>query len=561
MFLMVLVSLLNFVRANSTQSGFVYREGSKLCLDGKPFHFLGVNRYDLADTYPLYGNNTTPSWPPNDLDWFFNQVSGMGITGLRFWVYKNTSLDIVDSILDHAANFSIKCVITLSDQWDSCPWTNNFGFKYSDWYQTGYLYGYEIEEGGCAPPTFPVYIDWVRIVVSRYVNHTAVMMWQMMNEGECVDVNNSCDALSFYQWAENISAEIRSIDKNHLINIGTSGTGQCGAQGNQYATLYNISTVDLLEAHDYGYPELALPNGQYQNSSLGGGLYLQDKNYVWWSPGSAEAGIIGNWTQWFSGMINTSAIAPFHAFGLSFWTGGWNTVGSFFIDNVIIGSTIYSFEDGTTEGWTFNGCVTNISASTEVALVGLYSLKVTINCTENGGGAVHVTPPSTSKPGDNVSLGLYVSLGFPPIPTIASDLLEASPLVEKPFFIGESGIMSNCNGTGCYTREERAVLMKAKIDAVFENNGAGYLIWSYCYWNGPLAVWDFNVEDPLYMVLKNKSQELWAQDQAGSCSTGPYSTTSYSTTLTSLNVSIRTPLSFGLTFSVSLIAYLFSFYF
>jgi hypothetical protein len=515
-------------------SGFVYSQDGQLCLEGKPFHFIGVNRYDLCGE-----DGTSLSWPEEDLDWFFNQVSGMGITGLRFWVFKSTSFTLIDRVLDRADNYSIKCVLTLSDQWGSCPWTNGFGYKYSDFYETGYLEGYEISEGGCAPPYYPTYYEWVTEVVSRYANNTAVLMWQMMNEGECEFRNNTgvCDFSAFYNWAVNVSSLIRSLDENHLINIGTSGTGQCGARNEEYEIIYSIPTVDILEAHDYGYPTLPLPNGQNQNTSFGGGLFLQDHNWGWFGVGSSNSAVRGNWTSWFEGTIPQSAVTPFNRFGFSFWSGGWETVGTIYIDLVQIGPITYSFENGT-EGWSFDGCVTNVSSTSSFSFDGSYSLAIDLNCNQSEGGGIYVTISSFSiSPGDFTSLVMYVPLDFPPNPTISTDLLQTSPKIRKPFFLGECGIMSNCNTTDCYSRSERAALMQAKIDAIFNGGGFGFLIWSYCYWNGPLAVWDFNTEDPLYQVVKNKAEQLYLQDSQSIC--GSTSTSSTSSTFTTSSIATK----------------------
>ena len=44
---------------------------------------------------------------------------------------------------------------------------------------------------------------------------------------------------------------IKSIDPNHLVSLGTIGSGQCGTSGDYYKQLHAIPTIDLCEVHDY----------------------------------------------------------------------------------------------------------------------------------------------------------------------------------------------------------------------------------------------------------------------------------------------------------------------
>ena len=132
------------------------------------------------------------------------------------------------------------------------------GYKDETWYQTGYT---QPDPGGTVS-----YRDWVGEVVDRYKDDPTIMAWQLMNEAEVKPTigggcsTNAADILS--DFATDVSGLVRSIDADHLISLGTIGSGQCGAQEGDYETLHAISTIDMCEFHDYGDPS-AIPGDEF----------------------------------------------------------------------------------------------------------------------------------------------------------------------------------------------------------------------------------------------------------------------------------------------------------
>ncbi len=86
-----------------------------------------------------------------------------------------------------------------------------------------------------------------------------------------------------------------------------------------------------------------------------------------------------------------------------------------------------------------------------------------------------------------------------PLPSTLQDRINDSIALNKPLFIGESGISLNK-----YTQQQRADLFNQKMTAFFNHGGAAYLIWSY-RGNNPAAggEFDFTISDPLAQVMKN----------------------------------------------------------
>lgn len=137
----------------------------------------------------------------------------------------------------------------MENQWPDCT---KGGYKYASWYLSGYLKPY-----GSYRLSF---IDYVKKIVSRYKNSQEIMMWEIMNEAESKDTNGNQDFQALYSFAKSISSYIKSLDPNHLISLGTIGSNQSGTQGNDYRLLYALSTINVLEYHDYNDDTSPFPN-------------------------------------------------------------------------------------------------------------------------------------------------------------------------------------------------------------------------------------------------------------------------------------------------------------
>jgi mannan endo-1,4-beta-mannosidase len=98
----------------------------------------------------------------------------------------------------------------------------------------------------------------------RYADEPAILAWELMNEPRCVGAQGQAladgvDTLT--SWIEEMSAFVKSLDRNHLVGVGDEGFfRRTGAGGN---ALYNgsygvdcerilgVSTVDFGTCHLY----------------------------------------------------------------------------------------------------------------------------------------------------------------------------------------------------------------------------------------------------------------------------------------------------------------------
>ena len=269
--------------------GFVTRSGSQLLLDGQPYRFTGLNIYNAnSDGWCWYAMDDGSALdealaaigPGKKVfrSWFFQPLAIGG--GARDW-------SAFDHTLDVAGSHGKKVIATLSDQWGECGDGGLNGFKTQSWYEAGY------EQGD--PGMLVSYRDWVAEVVTRYRDDPRIAFWQLMNEaevkpseGDPCPGDGSDQAQVLGDWTADVAGLVKSIDPNHLVSLGTIGSGQCGASGDQYEDLHAIPEIDLCEYHDYGSPAVPIPGDEWnglqvrleQCTALGKPLFVGEAGIV-----------------------------------------------------------------------------------------------------------------------------------------------------------------------------------------------------------------------------------------------------------------------------------------
>src|SRR5690606_33617925 len=151
-------------------------------------------------------------------------------------VYNTDLLDGLDYLLDELRVRNMYAVMCLNNFW---PWSGGMG-QYIVWSGKADSIPY--------PPPHPggdwgryqefaasfysnetatkLFSDYVSFIVSRvnqrskipYRDDPAIMAWQLCNEPRGI---NNTDA--YVRWIVNVSTTIKSLDKNHLVTIGSEG--------------------------------------------------------------------------------------------------------------------------------------------------------------------------------------------------------------------------------------------------------------------------------------------------------------------------------------------------
>lgn len=204
-------------------NNFVTVRNNYFNIDGKPFRFIGVNMYELA-----YVNPETAQIMVEDA---FNE----GYKVIRFWAFDLVEKENLEKICNAVEKFNIKLIPVLADM-----------KKYLQSFEAGkHWFKKEYKEK---------YLSHVRETVSMFKDRSEILLWELINEPYS-------DTFSeFYNFADDVSAEVKRLDGNHLVSIGTIG-GIGDRFGNffsrfnlsNFKKLYSINSLDAVSIHDYSF--------------------------------------------------------------------------------------------------------------------------------------------------------------------------------------------------------------------------------------------------------------------------------------------------------------------
>ncbi len=122
--------------------------------------------------------------------------------------YGEDGLQRLDYAVSRAERLGLKLVIPFVNNWPDLG-----GF---DAYAKAYGSNPSFFENN---RTQEVYRDYVKILVTRYRNSSAIFSWQLCNEPRCP----GCDISVITNWATDISSYIKSLDPYHMVSLGDEG--------------------------------------------------------------------------------------------------------------------------------------------------------------------------------------------------------------------------------------------------------------------------------------------------------------------------------------------------
>ena len=243
--------------------GFVQKHGLTLVLDGRQWIAKGWNDYRLTDTFEGYACNPGRG-PLTDaqLATLFDQIGSTGATVVRTWFFQSyyqgqaNHWAAFDRVLAAASVAGVKVIPVLVNQWQACEASGvdkNHAFYQQAYQQPGL--GYPLS-----------FLNYAKTVTAHYKDSRTVAFWEIANEPETSNRDGGggyecpVDAASVLKtFADTVTAAIKSQDPNHLVSLGTLGSGQCGTQGSQYADVH-AGAVDICSYHDFDADTVPLPD-------------------------------------------------------------------------------------------------------------------------------------------------------------------------------------------------------------------------------------------------------------------------------------------------------------
>jgi len=151
----------------------------------------------------------------------------------------------LDQVVATANKYGLKLVLTLTNNWNPDRQEPATSFRprwqHNETLPRGYLsndYGgmdrynraFESNPSHDDFYTNPVIINafknYISHVVTRYVNNSAILAWELGNDPRCFSTlsqSSSCNTTTITKWVANISSFIKSLDSSHLVTAGDGG--------------------------------------------------------------------------------------------------------------------------------------------------------------------------------------------------------------------------------------------------------------------------------------------------------------------------------------------------
>ena len=254
--------------AAQAPEGFVVADGDRFGISAssgvEPWRPVGYNQYRLTAAPGGYVcDNRYGEVSDAKLGVWLDQIRASGATVVRTWFFQSQfdpdgtgpgegSFAAFDRVVRGAAERGMKVIPVLVNHWADCEFGGEA--KTVEFYESGYReagYGYQRS-----------FLEYARTVASHYADESAIAFWQLVNEAEAPNPGGGCDenraASALQGFAATATAAVKEVDPNHLISLGTMGSGQCGTSDRNYKRVHE--PVDVAEYHDYDYNGNSLDN-------------------------------------------------------------------------------------------------------------------------------------------------------------------------------------------------------------------------------------------------------------------------------------------------------------
>ena len=261
----------------ASKSSFVQVKDGRLWHHDKPYYFVGANLW-----YGAILGSTGKGGNRRRLGLELDRLKRMGINNLRVLVgsdgeegvkskvtptlqrapgvYNDSVLDGLDYLLQEMERRGMLAVLYLNNSWE---WSGGYGYYLEQagagkavqpavvGYQNYVRYSAQFATNERAQQLFFNYVRFIltrknRYTGRRYRDEPSIMSWQIGNEPRAF----SREALpAFEAWLRRASWLIRSLDKNHLISIGSEGEVGCEMDIDCWRRICSDPNVDYTNIH------------------------------------------------------------------------------------------------------------------------------------------------------------------------------------------------------------------------------------------------------------------------------------------------------------------------
>jgi len=277
----LLLAAIGFCSQATAKSPFIKVENGQFVRNGIPYYYVGTNFWYGA-ILGSQGEGGNRARLLRELD----ALKAIGIDNLRILVgsdgeqgvktkveptlqkspgiYNDTILDGLDFLLMEMGKRDMVAVLYLNNSWE---WSGGYGFylehagagKAPRPNEDGYpAYMNFVEQYAYNERAHGLFYQYVRDILSRtnrytgkkYVDDPAIMSWQIGNEPRAFSEKAK---QPFAKWLAEASALIRSLDKHHLISIGSEGSWGCENDMALYEQICSDKNIDYMNIHLWPY--------------------------------------------------------------------------------------------------------------------------------------------------------------------------------------------------------------------------------------------------------------------------------------------------------------------
>ena len=260
---------------------FVTVKNGRLYRDGKPYTFIGAN-YWYGAILGSKGKGGDRQRLNRELD----EMKRLGITNLRILVgsdgeegiklkvspvlqpspsvYNDAILDGLDYLMMQLQRRGMVAVLYLNNSWE---WSGGYGFylehagagKALQPNEVGYSayikYASQFSTNKLAQQLFFNHLCFIlkrtnRYTGKRYADDPAIMSWQIGNEPRAFD---KAVLPQFEAWLAKAAALMKSIDKRHLVSVGSEGAFGCEGDYDSWQRICSDPNVDYCNIHIWPY--------------------------------------------------------------------------------------------------------------------------------------------------------------------------------------------------------------------------------------------------------------------------------------------------------------------
>lgn len=264
-------------------SGFARTSGTRFVVDQKPLYLNGFNAY-----WMMYMASDRSS--RDKVTTAFQEAAKSGMNIARTWafsdggyralqispgVYDEDTFKGLDFVISEARKNGVYLILSLANNWKDFGGRN----QYVQWARKSGQYLSNDDEFFTNSVTKGYYKNHIKAVLTRmntitgvaYKDDPTIFAWELMNEPRCP---SDSSGKSLQDWVSEMAAHVKSIDSNHMLEVGLEGFfGQSAPgkrQSNPGGWLFGTDFISNNQVPQVDFATMHLyPDQWLQNASEG----------------------------------------------------------------------------------------------------------------------------------------------------------------------------------------------------------------------------------------------------------------------------------------------------